>query len=55
LKNVGTRAAKSGLSIGIDDLIIPKKKPLVAKAREEIRSNRNISKARLPTVSATTR
>src|SRR5260221_9230548 len=38
LKNVGfTYAAKSGVSIGIDDLIIPKeKKPLVAKAREEV-------------------
>ena len=38
LKNVGfTYATKSGLSIGIDDLIIPKeKKPLVAKAREEV-------------------
>src|SRR5712671_5657145 len=38
LKNVGfTYATKSGLSIGIDDLIIPKeKKPLVAKARDEV-------------------
>lgn len=38
LKNVGfTYATRSGLSIGIDDLIIPKeKKPLVAKAREEV-------------------
>jgi DNA-directed RNA polymerase subunit beta' len=38
LKHVGfTYATKSGLSIGIDDLIIPKeKKPLVAKAREEV-------------------
>ncbi len=38
LKHVGfTYATKSGLSIGIDDLIIPKEKaPLVAKAREEV-------------------
>src|SRR6187401_3153543 len=38
LKHVGfTYATKSGLSIGIDDLIIPKeKKPLVEKAREEV-------------------
>ena len=38
LKNLGfTYATKSGLSIGIDDLIIPKeKKPLVEKAREEV-------------------
>jgi len=38
LKHVGfTYATKSGLSIGIDDLIIPKeKKPLVAKARDEV-------------------
>src|SRR5881409_112163 len=38
LKNVGfTYATRSGLSIGIDDLIIPKeKKPLVEKARDEV-------------------
>ena len=38
LKNVGfTYATKSGLSIGIDDLIIPKEKAqLVATAREEV-------------------
>src|SRR5205085_1100000 len=38
LKNLGfTYATKSGLSIGIDDLIIPKEKAaLVAKAREEV-------------------
>src|SRR5260221_6509346 len=38
LKNTGfTYATKSGLSIGIDDLIIPKEKVvLVAKAREEV-------------------
>jgi DNA-directed RNA polymerase subunit beta' len=38
LKNLGfTYATKSGLSIGIDDLIIPKEKvPLVDKAREEV-------------------
>jgi DNA-directed RNA polymerase subunit beta' len=38
LKNLGfTYATKSGLSIGIDDLIIPKEKaPLVEKAREEV-------------------
>ena len=38
LKNLGfTYATQSGLSIGIDDLIIPKEKaPLVAKARDEV-------------------
>src|SRR5204862_329538 len=38
LKNVGfTYATRSGLSIGIDDLVIPKEKaPLVAKARDEV-------------------
>ncbi len=38
LKHTGfTYATKSGLSIGIDDLIIPKeKKPLVAAARDEV-------------------
>ena len=38
LKNLGfTYATKSGLSIGIDDLIIPEeKKALVAKARDEV-------------------
>ncbi|HEV3139053.1 MAG TPA: DNA-directed RNA polymerase subunit beta', partial [Vicinamibacterales bacterium] len=38
LKNLGfTYATKSGLSIGIDDLIIPKEKAaLVTKAREEV-------------------
>ncbi|MQA29356.1 MAG: DNA-directed RNA polymerase subunit beta' [Luteitalea sp.] len=38
LKNVGfTYATRSGLSIGIDDLIIPKEKaPLVKAAREEV-------------------
>src|SRR5213082_2712691 len=38
LKNVGfTYATKSGLSIGIDDLIIPKEKAaLVTKARDEV-------------------
>src|SRR5207249_909446 len=38
LKNLGfTYATRSGLSIGIDDLIIPKEKaPLVEKAREEV-------------------
>src|SRR6184192_3194983 len=38
LKNVGfTYATRSGLSIGIDDLIIPKEKAaLVTKAREEV-------------------
>src|ERR1700750_2995930 len=38
LKHIGfTYATKSGLSIGIDDLIIPKEKsPLVTKAREEV-------------------
>src|SRR5689334_1748691 len=38
LKHVGfTYATKSGLSIGIDDLIIPKEKqPLVTKARDEV-------------------
>ena len=38
LKNLGfTYATKSGLSIGIDDLIIPEeKKMLVAKARDEV-------------------
>ena len=38
LKNLGfTYATRSGLSIGIDDLIIPKEKaPLVAKARDEV-------------------
>src|SRR5205809_3202540 len=38
LKNLGfTYATRSGLSIGIDDLIIPKeKRPLVEKAREEV-------------------
>src|SRR5476651_1952420 len=38
LKNLGfAYATRSGLSIGIDDLIIPKeKKPLVEKAREEV-------------------
>ena len=38
LKNLGfTYATKSGLSIGIDDLIIPKEKAtLVAKARDEV-------------------
>src|SRR5262245_18679080 len=38
LKHVGfTYATKSGLSIGIDDLIIPKeKRPLVSKARDEV-------------------
>src|SRR6187399_2606165 len=38
LKNTGfTYATKSGLSIGIDDLIIPKEKTsLVAKARDEV-------------------
>ncbi|MBK5298412.1 MAG: DNA-directed RNA polymerase subunit beta', partial [Vicinamibacteria bacterium] len=38
LKNLGfTYATKSGLSIGIDDLIIPQqKKALVAKARDEV-------------------
>ena len=38
LKNLGfTYATQSGLSIGIDDLIIPKEKAaLVAKARDEV-------------------
>src|SRR5213596_3568938 len=38
LKNVGFMyATRSGLSIGIDDLVIPKEKaPLVEKAREEV-------------------
>ena len=38
LKNLGfTYATRSGLSIGIDDLIIPKEKaPLVARARDEV-------------------
>jgi DNA-directed RNA polymerase subunit beta' len=38
LKHLGfTYATRSGLSIGIDDLIIPKEKmPLVSKAREEV-------------------
>jgi DNA-directed RNA polymerase subunit beta' len=38
LKNLGfTYATKSGLSIGIDDLIIPKEKvPLVDRARDEV-------------------
>src|SRR6201997_1064719 len=38
LKHLGfTYATRSGLSIGIDDLIIPKeKKPLVQKARDEV-------------------
>src|SRR5438309_6207559 len=38
LKNLGfTYATRSGLSIGIDDLIIPKEKaPLVAAARDEV-------------------
>src|SRR2546422_5201405 len=38
LKNLGfTYATKSGLSIGIDDLVIPKEKaPLVEKARDEV-------------------
>src|SRR5437870_1483750 len=38
LKNLGfTYATRSGLSIGIDDLIIPKEKaPLVEKARDEV-------------------
>src|SRR5205085_8785136 len=38
LKNLGfTYATRSGLSIGIDDLIIPKEKaPLVKAAREEV-------------------
>src|SRR6187399_1152642 len=38
LKHLGfTYATKSGLSIGIDDLIIPKEKgPLVAQARDEV-------------------
>src|SRR6187399_1397809 len=38
LKNTGfTYATRSGLSIGIDDLIIPKEKgPLVAQARDEV-------------------
>jgi hypothetical protein len=38
LKNLGfTYATKSGLSIGIDDLVIPKEKaPLVDAARDEV-------------------
>src|SRR5690349_21452555 len=38
LKNLGfTYATRSGLSIGIDDLVIPKEKaPLVEKARDEV-------------------
>src|SRR5919201_1072939 len=38
LKNLGfTYATRSGLSIGIDDLIIPKEKaPMVTKARDEV-------------------
>src|SRR6478609_216903 len=38
LKNLGfTYATKSGLSIGIDDLVIPKEKaPLVERARDEV-------------------
>ena len=38
LKNLGfTYATRSGLSIGIDDLIIPSEKPvLVGRARDEV-------------------
>ena len=59
LKNTGfTYATRSGLSIGIDDLIIPKEKAQLvehgARTRSS-RSNRSTSKAPSPTASATTR
>ena len=58
LKNLGfTYATRSGLSIGIDDLIIPSEKAaLVDEARDEvIKVEGSTSKARSPTASATTR
>ena len=59
LKNLGfTYATRSGLSIGIDDLIIPSEKArarVAAPATRSSRSKVSISKARSPTASATTR
>ena len=59
LKNLGfTYATSSGISIGIDDLIIPEKKAELvqqARATRSSRSRRSTSKARSPTASATTR
>ena len=59
LKNLGfTYATRSGLSIGIDDLIIPSEKARARRAAPATRSSRSkgsISKARSPTASATTR
>jgi DNA-directed RNA polymerase subunit beta' len=58
LKNLGfTYATKSGISIGIDDLIIPEKKVefVQARATRSSRSKGSIRKARSPTASARTR
>ena len=59
LKNLGfTYATRSGLSIGIDDLIIPQQKAAARQGRRgprSSRSNRSTSRARSPTASATTR
>ena len=58
LKNLGfTYATKSGLSIGIDDLVIPEKKARwsARRATRSSRSSRSISRAPSPTASATTR
>ena len=59
LKNLGfTYATRSGLSIGIDDLVIPSEKArarVSARATRSSRSKGSISKARSPTASATTR
>ena len=58
LKNLGfTYATRSGLSIGIDDLIIPATSSSSCRTRatRSSRSSSSISKARSPTASATTR
>ena len=59
LKNLGfTYATRSGLSIGIDDLVIPSarsRRSWRARATRSSRSKGSISKARSPTASATTR
>jgi DNA-directed RNA polymerase subunit beta' len=58
LKNLGfTYATKSGLSIGIDDLIIPDEKRISSpgRATRSSASSRSTWRARSPTASATTR
>ena len=59
LKNLGfTYATRSGLSIGIDDLVIPANKAAAGartRATRSSRSSSSTSKARSPTASATTR